>query len=42
MAEQPGPQAIIDVMGVVGDVVGERGGLRLRRGKLSSQRSCRA
>ena len=29
-AEQPGAQSIVDVMGVIGDVVGERRDLRLR------------
>ena len=32
-AEQPGPQAVVDVVGVIGDVVGEGRDLRLQRGK---------
>ena len=32
-AQQAGPHAIIDVVGVIGDVVGDRAGLRLRTGK---------
>ena len=30
--EEAGPQAVVDVVGVVGDVVGEGGGLRLGAG----------
>ena len=33
--EQAGAQPVVDVMGVVGDVVGDRGGLRLRRRRSS-------
>ena len=31
--KQPGPQAVVDVMGVVGDVVGDRRALRLQAGE---------
>ena len=31
--EQPGPQAIVDIVAVIGDIVRNRGDLRLRRGK---------
>ena len=31
-AEQAGAQAVVDVVGVIGDIVGEGGGLRLQRG----------
>ena len=31
-AEQAGAQAIVDVVGVIGDIVGEGRGLRLQRG----------
>ncbi len=33
--EQPGAQAVVDVVGVVGDVVGDRGALRLEPAKWS-------
>ena len=31
--EQAGPQTIVDIMGVIGDVVGDRGDLGLQRGE---------
>ena len=31
-AEQAGAQAVVDVVGVIGDVVGDGGDLRLQRG----------
>jgi len=37
--EQSGPQAIVDVVGVIGYVVGDRGYLCLQRAKLQSSRS---
>ena len=41
--EQPGPQPVIDVMGVIGDVVGEGRDLRLQRGdsSIAPGRTCR-
>ena len=40
--EQLGAQAVVDVMGVIGDVVGDRGDLRLRAGKAPQLESCLA
>ncbi len=31
--EQAGAQAVVDVVGVIGDIVGDRRDLRLQRGK---------